>query len=629
MHRSLLLAAGLLACSFTDYAQTDGGLYTPRDVRIAYKKGTRSTNGQPGPNYWQNTGRYDIQITALPPDRNIKGTEQIDYTNNSPDTLKSLTIRIIQNVHRPGAARFGVAAADYLSTGTIIDRFAVNGKEQPWTDQRNATVSLVRLSQPLLPHSHVQLAFDWHYTISLQSGREGMLDSTTYYLAYFYPRVSVYDDYNGWDRINFTDYQEFYNDFNDYTLKVSVPANFIVWSTGTLQNPSDVLTPEFAQKMQASMTADDVHHIATLADVLGKKVTTQNAVNTWVWTASDISDMTVALSDHYVWDGTSVVVDDATGRRTAVQAAYNDTAKDFHQMAAFGSHAIGWFSHNWPGVAYPFPKLTAVQGQADMEYPMMINDGTTDDPEFTRLVADHEIAHTYFPFYMGINESRFAFMDEGWATTLELLIGRTEIPVDSSEAFYKAFRVERWINDPSMNEDLPIITPMDNTTGVAYGNNAYGKPSLGYLALKDMLGDQLFAKALHTYMDRWHGKHPIPWDFFYSINDGSGMNLNWFWKNWYFSNGYIDLALKNVTPSKDGYEVTVENIGGFDAPFNLNVTYTDGTKAQFHKTPAVWSKGDTIIKVPIPGSKKIKSVNLDGGIFMDADYSNNNWTATM
>jgi hypothetical protein len=560
----------------------------------------------------------------LPPDRNVKGTEQIDYINNSPDTLHSLTIRIIMNIHRPGAARGGVANADYLSTGTIIDRFSIDGKDQPWTDTRNATISVVRLKQPLLPHSHIQLGFDWHYQISLESGREGMLDSTTYYLAYFYPRVSVYDDYNHWDRINFIDYQEFYNDFNDYTLKVSVPANYIVWSTGTLQNPDEVLTPAFSQKMKASMTSDDINHIATLQDVLGKKVTTQNPVNTWVWTASGVSDMTVALSDHYVWDGTSVVVDDATGRRTAVQAAYNDTAQDFHQMAAYGSHAIGWFSHNWPGVAYPYPKLTA-----DMEYPMMINDGTTSDPDFTRLVADHEIAHTYFPFYMGINESRFAFMDEGWATTLELLIGRTELPVDSADAFYKSFRVNGWINDPSMNEDLPIITPMENTTGVAYGNNAYGKPSLGYLAVKDMLGDQLFAKALHAYMDRWHGKHPIPWDFFYSINDASGMNLNWFWKNWYFSNGYIDLALKNVTPDKGGYSATVENIGGFDAPFDLKVTYADGSNASFHSTSAVWSKGETTIKVSIPGSKKIKSVQLDGGIFMDADYSNNSWTSTM
>ena len=148
-------------------------------------------------------------------------------------------------------------------------------------------------------------------------------------------------------------------------------------------------------------------------------------------------------------------------------------ARDFHHYAGWGKYALEWFSNQWPGVSYPFPKMTAFQGYADMEYPMMVNDASTGaDTVFARLVQDHEIAHTYFPFYMGINESRYSFMDEGWATTFELLIGRLETSVAHADAFYKQFRVNRWIHDPSQEEDLPIITPANVLNGVAYGINS-------------------------------------------------------------------------------------------------------------------------------------------------------------
>ena len=269
------------------------------------------------------------------------------------------------------------------------------------------------------------------------------------------------------------------------------------------------------------------------------------------------------MSDHYNWDASSVIVDDATKRRASVQAAYNDNAKDFHYMVSFGRHSLDWLSHNWPGVPYPFPKTTIVQGFADMEYPMMVNDGTNEDTVFSRFVVEHEIAHSWFPFYMGINESRYAFMDEGWATTFELLIGRADLGVQRAENFYKQFRINGWIKDASQEEDLPIITPANELRNEAYGNNAYGKPSLGYLAMKDMLGDDMFRKCLHAFMDRWHGKHPIPWDFFNTFNDVSGKTLNWFWSNWFFTTNYIDLAVQKVDATNNGYAVSIQNIGGF------------------------------------------------------------------
>jgi hypothetical protein len=597
----------------------------PRDITRAFNKQTRSPDGKPGPKYWQNTARYDITLQALPPSRDIRGREQITYFNNSPDTLKSIVVRLIQNIHKPGVARDGDASPDYLTTGVEIDSFSVAGQARPYAGRGPATAQTVALPRPLLPHDSVRMSFAWHFPISLESGREGMIDKTTYFLAYFYPRVSVYDDYNGWDRLPFVDSKEFYNDFNDYTLRVKAPANYIVWATGTLQNPKQVLQPTYAKRLEKSMTSDAVIHVATAADLAKKNITTQQPVNTWVWKANDISDMTVGLSDHYVWDAASVVVDPATKRRASVQAAFADSTADFHYAVKNGQNSLSWFSRNLPGVPYPFPKMTVFQGFADMEYPMMVNDSPEKDLKFAQLVEDHEIAHTYFPFYMGINESRYAFMDEGWATTFELFIGRAENGVAAADEFYKKFRVNRWIHDPSTAEDLPTITPSSELKS-GYGNNSYGKASLSYLALQDMLGEELFKKSLHTYMDRWHGKHPIPWDYFNSMNSASGQDLNWFFHNWFFTNGYIDLALTQANKTAQGTVVTLKNIGGFAVPVNLKVSYADGSSETLHRTPEIWRTNQQQATITLPPAKAVQSVELVNGLFMDADTSNDRLT---
>lgn len=624
MFKTISLSA--LLCLFMVQANAQK-LYTPRDIQKAYNKGTRDMSGKPGKNYWQNTGNYNIAISVAPPNRTVKGTEQITYYNNSPDTLKRLNMKLIMNIHRPGAARYSGASDEYLTAGLQIDKFEVGGAKAKWNNTiASGTNQMVGLPKPLMPHDSIKLNIDWHFDLSKESGREGVIDSTTFYLAYFYPRVSVYDDYNGWDTLPFIDAQEFYNDFNNYTLNVTVPKNFIVWSTGTLRNADKVLQPEFAKRLQRSMTSDSTIHIAAPADLAAKNITAQNETNTWTWTATDISDMAVGISDHYNWDGASVLVDDAAHRIASVQAAYPDKSEDFHHSVQFSRNALGWFSHNWPGVPYPFPKMTVFQGFADMEYPMMVNDSHEEDLKFAQLVQDHEQAHTYFPFYMGINETRYGFMDEGWATTFELLIGTVENGKKYADDFYKKFRVERWINDASTTEDLPIITPTSELRQ-GYGNNAYGKPSLSYLALKDMLGDALFKKALHTYMDNWHGKHPIPWDYFNSMNAGSGKNLNWFFNNWFFTNGYIDLKLDNAQTVAGGYKLSITNTGGFAAPFDAIVTYTDGSTQSTHATSQVWEKDQKHITITIKANKTAKSITLDGGIFMDAMPADNKWTA--
>jgi len=243
-------------------------LTMPSEIQKAYTNDTRSLIGKPGKKYWQNYGRYTISLTVMPPDSTIRGVEQIVYFNNSPDTLRSLNMKLIMNFRRGSAIK--------------VDEIMIGGSKMAWDNAKATTTNqMVDLSEPLMPHDSIKLNITWHYNLLHRPGRDGIIDSTSFYIAYFYPRVSVYDDYKGWDIQPHLGRLEFYNDFNDYTVNVTVPVNFMVWATGTLQNPSEVLQPEIAKRLKLSMTSDSTIHVATMQDWGNKKVTAQNASNTW------------------------------------------------------------------------------------------------------------------------------------------------------------------------------------------------------------------------------------------------------------------------------------------------------------------------------------------------------------
>lgn len=632
-HRLLLvLFLGLLLVTpgATQTATVPSGptLYIPRNMVNAYRNGTRSMDGKPGMNYWQNKSIHNIRISVAPPNRRVTGSEEITYKNNSPYPLDRIAVRLELNEHTPEAQRERYTETEELTTGIFIDEYSENGKTKTWKPVlpfKGMTWNLVRLSKAIPPGGSATFSFRWHYDLAEKSDREGAIDPTTFFIAYFYPRIAVVDDVNSWDILDFRGSHEFYNEFNEYTLEVTVPKNYVVWATGDLQNPGDVLQPKFAERLKQSFTSDEIIHVATLEELKAGSVTAQTDTVTWKWKADNISDMAVALSDHFIWDAGSVVADKNTGRRASVQAAYDEPSKDFTQMVEYGKHAIDWGSNNYPGVPYPFSKTTIVRGFADMEYPMMVNDSSNKNPEFTRFVVEHEIFHSWFPFYMGINERRYGFMEEGWATAFEYLIGVEDLGERKAEANFKRFRIEDWITSMSPDADISIMTPEEALTGDGYANNKYGKAALGYLALKDLLGDALFKKALLEFMARWNGKHPTPWDMFNTFNSATGKNLNWFFNAWFFSQGYIDYAIAGVQQSSMGAEVTIRNIGGFPAPVDLVVTYDDGTIETLHQTPALWQTNPKEARVKVKSTKKIRSLMLNGRIWMDATPEDNAW----
>lgn len=625
----------------------DAGLYMPREVQQAYAKGTRSPDGRPGPNYWQNHAEHRIRISLNPPSRRVQGEQEIVYTNHNPDPLSSLVFRLYMNAHHPSAMRERPVDARFLTQGITVEQFSIDGKTLAWDNPADplayhnfpgSTVHAVTLAAPIPTKGSVRIRMRWHYDLVADKGwKEGAIDETSYFLAYFFPRVTNYSDYGGWDFAPFTLGREFNNDFADFSVEVEVPRDFVVWATGMLQNPADVLQPEVLRQLEASFKSDEVVTLAQVADAKAGKVTARGERLVWKWQAENVPDFAIALSNHYRWDAASTVVDPASGRRASVQAAYPDSARDFKPAVSMAQQTLEFASTVYPGVPYPYPKTTIVLGSADEEYPMMVNDGSNvgtyyakalPQNAFTGFVAAHEILHSWFPFYMGINEKRYPFMEEGWTTAFEYLRNREVMGVPAADMLFKAFRSSP-LALPLSSMDLPIITPHDAlwSQSAVFGFNQYGKAALGFLALKDLLGDAAFRAALHTFMARWNGKRPLPWDMFNSFNDAGVGNHTWFFRNWFFSHNHMDLAVDGVRREDRMQTVAVRNPGGMAIPFDVVVEYADGSSERVHLTPATWQADGRRTEVRIAGGKVLRTVTLDTGIYVDANPADNVWKA--
>ena len=279
---------------------------------------------------------------------------------------------------------------------------------------------------------------------------------------------------------------------------------------------------------------------------------------------------------------------------------------------------MSYYFPKWP---FPYSHITVFDGLDQMEYPMMVNDNPVHSREESITLTDHEVFHMMFPFYVGTNETKYAWMDEGWATIGEWLISKY---IDSNlNDTYGVVPTERHLGTEA---DLPITT-LSTETNAAYFTNSYPEPAMGYLFAKDMLGDALFTKALHYYISQWNGKHPMPHDFFNCMNTGSGKNLNWFWKRWFFDGGCADLAITSVVKKGTNYNITVTAKGTKPVPVDLTITYADGTVGKAHRSIAVWEKGATSTVITVPAIKTIQKVVLGSTWVPDGDKKDNVYTA--
>ena len=404
-----------------------------------------------------------------------------------------------------------------------------------------------------------------------------------------------------------------------------------MWATGELLNPGEVLQPEYADRLARSMTQDETITIATPAELAQGKVTSQDEQVTWTWTASGVTDFALGLSDHYVWDAASAVADPATGRRVSVQGAYPESASaDMASIAQDQRDVIDFGSTQWPGIPWPYPKSTVFVGGADEEYPMMANDTAGPPlpglPVTPKFVAAHELLHSYFPFLMGVNEQRYPILDEGWTTAFEYLFNAQDLQPGLEDALFAAIRAAN-ITPAWSGVEIPAITAADSLRGLAASENAYGKASMAYLALRSLLGDDAFKAGLQGFIERWQGKHPLPWDMFNTFEDVTGEDLTWFWQNWFYSDGYVDLGIAGVTGSDGSYAVEVENTGGFAVPFAVQATYADGSTAAVSQDPSVWKDSPNRLTIPLESHAEPMQVVVSAGLFGDAVPTDNTWTS--
>lgn len=612
--KSCFLIAGVLFSSLCFSQQ----LFIPKNIQAAYDKGTRSANGTPGKNYWQNTAQYKLNVKYEPDTRLISGYVDINYANNSPDTLDQIWFKLYPNLYKKGSPRQSKIAPEDLTEGLIIDSMWINDK---LVDKRNIGIDATNmtLSRQMIAHGQsIRFRIQYHYTLNKGSHiRTGEIDSNSAFIAYFFPRIAVYDDVDGWNRNPYLGSQEFYNDFCSFDAQITVPKNFLVWATGELQNASEVLNPDYLQRLQQAETTDDLTIIIDTTD-LKKTITTNHSFNTWHFTASGVTDFVFATSDHYIWYSSSLVVDSVTKRRTRVDAVFNPEHKDYFEVVSDARKTVEAMSFRFPKWPFPYSHETVFDGLDQMEYPMMVNDNPVEDRAESIELTDHEIFHTMFPFYVGINETKYAWMDEGWATIGEWLITPM---IDSS--IVDEYGVAPYEANAATEIDLPVITLSTQLTGMSYFLNAYAKPAFAYLYVKDLLGDSLFTKALHYYIQQWHGKHPMPFDFFNCMNTGSGKNLDWFWKRWFFDSGYPDLAITSVSTKLKSYNITITSKGTKPVPIDLEITFADKTTTKIHRSIAVWDKGNSSVTITVPSTQKILKIVLGSTYNVDTNKADN------
>ncbi|MET3114062.1 hypothetical protein AAKU52_001795 [Pedobacter sp. CG_S7] len=606
----ILVTAGLFAQQV---------LQLPSEIQNAYTKGTRNLNGKPGSSYWQNTADYEIKASFDPGTRLLKGNIEIDYVNNSPDTLKQIWFKLYPNLYKKGVARKAKINERDLGDGLQISTFKIGSQMISAKARVIAGTNMSVAIAPMAPGKSVKVNISYSYVLNKGSHvRTGQVDEGSYFIAYFFPRIAVYDDIDGWNKYPYSGDEEFYNDFCVFKAELTVPKDYVVWATGDLLNATHVFQKEIVDRIQLAESSDEVVDVITKEDLENKNVTKGKQLNTWKFEANHVTDFVFAISDHYLWKSSSLVVDSATLRRTRVDAAFHPDHKDYYEVISFARKTVHAMSHTFPKWPFPYSHETIFDGLDQMEYPMMVNDNPVNKREDAITLTVHEIFHTMFPFYMGTNETKYAWMDEGWATIGEWLIAPM---IDTN--LIDLYGVAQTGATSGSKNDSPIITKTTALKGIGIFTSSYPKPGMGYLFIKDYLGDSLFTKALHHYIEQWQGKHPMPYDFFNSMNEGSGKNLNWFWQRWFFEDGVTDLAIAAVDNNEHGYAIKIKNKSAKHLPVDLQLEFSDGTFSKIHKTIGVWESGEDMITIQVLAAKSLKSVILGSSHVPDKDLSDN------
>ncbi|WPP53438.1 M1 family metallopeptidase [Catalinimonas niigatensis] len=532
----------------------------------------RAGSGAPGHKYWQQRADYKIACELNDETQRLTGSETITYYNNSPDVLDYLWLQLDQNMRAKDSDTYKT------QTNSIADRMNVDNLEaiigydfdgghkiQAVKDAEgndipykiNRTMMRVDIAQPLQPGEQITFSVDWYYNVNdrlLMGGRGGHEyfpedGNYLYTITQWFPRMAVYDDHNGWQHKQFLGRGEFALTFGNYEVAITVPSDHIVASTGTLQNPEEVLTQEQRDLLEKSKTADKPVIIVSQKEAEKKEKSKAKDKKTWVYKAEDVRDFAFGSSRKYIWDAMGV---DFDGRTVMAMSYYPKEANPLYEQYSTEVVAHTLKTYSKYTIPYPYPKAISVEASNGMEYPMICFNYGRPNPDGTyseRIkygmigVIIHEVGHNFFPMIVNSDERQWTWMDEGLNTFVQYL---TEQEWDRN---YPSRRGPAFKIVPYMSGDKSQISPiMTNSEQVQQlGPNAYAKPATALNILREtVMGRELFDHAFKTYATRWAFKHPEPADFFRTMEDASGTDLDWFWRGWFFTTDHVDIGIDEV-----------------------------------------------------------------------------------
>lgn len=674
----------------------------------------RTASGAPGEKYWQQQVDYQIAVTLEEafPNPKLKGKLYMTYHNRSPHTLDYLWIQLDQNIFQPNALSHQTQFAsppDFRESGNKeeIQRWikqktepkwkeggykilkVLNSRKQPLPYRIVETNMKVLLPQPLAPGTSTTLYIEYEYYINdaTKGGRSGyeFFEQDSNYLfviAQFFPRACAYTDVRGWQNDPYIGTGEFALEFGNYDVEITVPEDHIVMATGELVNPKEVLTPKQLSRWEQSLYSDTPVAIVTLEEALANQKQHAKGMKTWKFRATNVRDFAFASSRKFIWDAAGVTIE---GKRIRTQALYPPEA--YSLWSKYANHAVRHALQVYSRytIPYPYPHATAVHGPVwGMEYPMMAFCGGRPEKAgsyskhlkyATISVIIHEVGHNFFPMIINNDERQWAWLDEGFNSFVEYL---AEIAFEPNYPVRRG-PVNAAISYMKRDDDQPIMTRPQEIQML--GQNAYTKVAAALTLLREViLGRDLFDEAFRTYARRWTFKRPEPADFFRTMEDASGVDLDWFWRAWFFGTDHVDIAITHLKgypldsallgnyppqtpypasvianlkanlpyyvqqfpelkdsfsnmdttstppakPSLFYYVVTFENKGGIVSPLHYRVFYTDGSFEDFKVGVEIWSKSPKKVTKEWITDKIVRGILFDPEDQLgDADPSNN------
>jgi hypothetical protein len=605
-----------------------------RSFENGLRAGTRDSTGRPGSRYWQLRTDYVIAARLDPSTGTVSGHESVTITNPSDSTLTVVGLRLYQNLFAPNVARSDPVAA--LTGGIRVSGLVVNGQAVSVDSLAGAwsrtTLVRVKLATPIAAHGSGTVEADWSFVVPLipddkRGDRMGRWGTRLFQVAQWYPQIAMFDDLRGWDPELYLGDAEFYNNFGSFDVRLDVPAGWLIGATGVLANADSVLTPMVRERLAAATVSDSQRVVVGVDDRGAGKATATGDRLVWHFTADSVADFAWAASNEFVWDVSRATI---PGRGAIpVNFLYLPEHTRYANAAPWARHALEFYSTLW--MPYAFPQLTQVDGpEGGMEYPMLIMSG----PGFG--VTDHETGHQWWPMMVGVNETEYGWMDEGFNSYMNIVSGAAfkgqPAVLDSVGQSY---------GKTAGSDDQGPMMWDANYAGPWYGYVTYAKAPMMLSMLGGIVGDTAVQRAMSAYATTWRFRHPSPWDYMFAMSRELNRDLGWFWYYWLFTTESVDGSIDSVVTKGKRTTVTVRERGEMPAPVILKVEFAaegpalkpmknaviEGNSATVTWPVDVWFDGRRTFEAELDfGGRRIDRITFDPQArFPDRDPADNVW----